>query len=107
MKGLEFEDAGRTFSCESATSPATPGTLWWWVTISGESQRYAAFRVEPTDTPASLRSRVLAYYAQLLADRARPHMPRASWAGRRQAGAGTAGTTAQAADATSNDKSSS
>ena len=60
MKGMQFEDVGHTFVCEPASSPATPGTLWWWVTISGESQRYAAFRVEPNDTPASLRPRVLA-----------------------------------------------
>lgn len=87
MKGLQFEDAGRTFNCESASSPATPGTLWWWVTISGETQRYAAFRVEPTDTPATLRPRVLAYYAQLLADRARPYAHRTSWGNRNQAAA--------------------
>ena len=88
MKGMQFEDVGHTFVCEPASSPATPGTLWWWVTISGESQRYAAFRVEPNDTPASLRPRVLAYYAQLLADRARPRLTRPSWAERKSANAG-------------------
>jgi hypothetical protein len=85
MEGLQFEDTGRTFKCEAASSPATPGTDWWWVTISGESQRYAAFRVEPTDTPASLRPRIIAYYAQLLADRARPPIGRLSWAERKRA----------------------
>ena len=24
-----------------ATSPATPGTTWWWVNVSGDGQRYA------------------------------------------------------------------
>lgn len=90
MKGMQFEDVGRTFTCEPASSPATPGTLWWWVTISGESQRYAAFRVEPNDTPASLRPRVLAYYAQLLADRERPRLTRPSWSDRRPANNGGA-----------------
>ena len=85
MKGMQFEDVGRTFTCEPGTSPATPGTLWWWVAISGEAQRYAAFRVEPTDTPATLKPRVLAYYAQLLADRERPRITRPSWSDRRAA----------------------
>jgi hypothetical protein len=53
------------------------------VTISGESNRYAAFRVEPTDTPASLKPRVLTYYAQLLADRERPAITRPTWAQRK------------------------
>ena len=84
MKAVQFDDVGRTFKCEAGSSPATPGVLWWWVTVSGESQRYAAFRVEPTDTPTSLRPRILTYYAQLLADRARPAITRPTWAQRRQ-----------------------
>ena len=85
MKAVTFDDGGRTFTCEPGSSPATPGELWWWVSISGESHRFAAFRVEPTDTPASLRPRILTYYAQVLADRARPAVTRASWAQRRKA----------------------
>src|SRR5688572_27501161 len=101
MKALEFEDVGRTFTCEAGSSPATPGTLWWWVSVSGESQRYAAFRVEDNDTPATLRPRVLAYYAQILADRERPRITRPTWAQRKGPGAqapaqATAQATAQA-----------
>jgi len=84
MQVVQFDDGGRTFTCEPGSSPATPGVLWWWVSISGESQRYAAFRVEVTDTAASLRPRILTYYAQVLADRARPAVSRPSWAQRRQ-----------------------
>jgi len=87
MKALEFEDVGRTFTCEAGSSPATPGTLWWWVSVSGESQRYAAFRVEDNDTPATLRPRVVAYYAQILADRERPRITRPTWAQRKGPGA--------------------
>ena len=83
MPAVKFEDVGRTFTCEPGSSPATPGTLWWWVSVSGESQRYAAFRVEPDDTPASLKPRVLAYYAQLLVDRERPRITRPTWAQRK------------------------
>ena len=83
MNAVKFDDVGRTFTCEPGSSPATPGVSWWWVTISGESHRYAAFRVEPTDTAVSLKPRILAYYAQLLADRARPAFTRPTWAQRR------------------------
>ena len=83
METVQFQDSGRTFTCEAASSPATPGTLWWWVSITGEAQRYAAFRTEPDDTPASLRPRVLAYYAKVLADRERPRITHQSWAQRR------------------------
>jgi hypothetical protein len=82
MDFVEFQDGDRTFTCRAASSPATPGTLWWWISITGESQRYAAFRTEADDTSPNLRPRVLAYYAQLLADRARPREIRAPW-GRR------------------------
>ena len=51
MNAVKFDDVGRTFTCEPGSSPATPGVLWWWVTVSGESHRYAAFRVEPTVGP--------------------------------------------------------
>jgi hypothetical protein len=79
VKELAFQDDGRTFTCHAASSPATPGTMWWWVSISGETQRYAAFRTEAGDNPTSLKRRVIAYYAQLLADRARPREIRTSW----------------------------
>ena len=83
MKAMQFDDIGRTFTCEPGPSPATPGVLWWWITVSGESHRYAAFRVEATDTPHSLKPRVLTYYAKILADRARPAVTRPTWAQRK------------------------
>jgi hypothetical protein len=79
MDYLQFEDEGRTLTCRSGPSPATPGTNWWWLDVSGESQRYAAFRTEPTDTKENLRTRMIAYYAQLLVDRARPREIRPQW----------------------------
>jgi hypothetical protein len=95
MKALEFQDVGRTFTCEAASSPATPGTLWWWVSVSGENQRYAAFRVEADDTPATLRPRVVAYYTQILADRERPRITRPTWAQRKSTTAPAAVTPAE------------
>lgn len=82
MDFMQFEDDGKTLTCRSASSPATPGTTWWWVAVSDESQRYAAFRTEAGDTPDNLRPRVVAYYKQLLADRARPREIRAHWSSR-------------------------
>ena len=89
MKRLEFKDGNRTFTCIAETSPATPGTLWWWVSVTGESARYAAFRTEASDTAPTLRPRILAYYEQLLADRARPVVTRQYWSQRRAAPATT------------------
>lgn len=85
MNALEFQDGDRTFTCHAATSPATPGIAWWWVSITGESQRYAAFRTQEDDTPPNLRSRILAYYAELVAIRARPRENGSHWAQRRAA----------------------
>jgi hypothetical protein len=110
LNNVEFQDGERTFRCEAATSPATPDTKWWWVSVTGESQRYAAFRTEPTDTQANLRERVIAYYTQLLVDRDRPREIRAHWAQRRSGqqaavaapsapGVADAGDPADAADA--------
>jgi len=53
--------------------------------VTGESQRYAAFRTQTDDTPRNLKTRILAYYAQLVADRERPREIRSHWAQRRAA----------------------
>ena len=79
MDFLQFEDDGRTLTCRSGLSPATPGVRWWWLEVTGETQRYAAFRTEATDTPENLRGRMVAHYAHLLAERARPRQVRSHW----------------------------
>jgi len=76
MNQLTFEAEGRTFTCEAAASMATPETIWWWVKVSGDGQRYAAFHKAKGDTPASVKTRMIAYYEKVLADRARPPLPR-------------------------------
>jgi len=83
MDFVEFRDGERLFTCRAASSPATPTTVWWWISVTGESQRYAAFRAEEGDTAPNLRTRILAYYEQLLADRARPREIRSHWTNRR------------------------
>src|SRR3954453_1114640 len=95
MDRMDFTDGDRTFTCRAEASRATPGTLWWWVSVTGESSRYAAFRAESGDTATSLRPRIVAYYEELLAVRARPVVTRAHWSQGRRAEA-AAKTTAEA-----------
>lgn len=97
MKLMEFKDGDRVFVCRAESSPATPRTLWWWISVTGESSRYAAFHAESGDTEARLRPRILAFYQQMLADRARPPMVRQHWAQRRAAPSGAEGATPTAA----------
>lgn len=97
MNFMEFEEDGRTLTCQRASSPATPGTTWWWLNVSGDSQRYAAFRAERGDTPENLRPRIVAWHAQMLIERARPREFHARWS--RPAPKVAAGDTAQAAGA--------
>jgi hypothetical protein len=85
MDFVEFRDGERVFTCRAASSPATPTTVWWWISVTGESQRYAAFRAEKGDTAPNLRPRILAYYEKLLADRARPREVHSHWGNRRPA----------------------
>ncbi len=82
MDFVKVENNGRTFTCRAASSPATPGTNWWWVEITGESQRYAAFRTEPSDTVENLSSRIVTFYEKLLADRERPREFKPHWSQR-------------------------
>ena len=79
MDRLEFTDGERTFTCRAEGSASSPGTLWWWVNVTGESSRYAAFRAEAGDTAKTLRPRIVAYYEELLAVRARPPISRSHW----------------------------
>ena len=79
MNKLEFEDNGRTFTCEAATSRATPDQMWWWVNVSGDSLRYAAFHMKKGDNATTLKPRIVEYYAKVLADRERPPLPRPTW----------------------------
>jgi hypothetical protein len=97
MGRFEFIDDGRTFTCERDSSPATPGTQWWWLRVSGDALRYAAFTAKASDTQASVKPRMIAYYTQILADRARPPAPRSPW-GRRPSTGTPAAAAAPAAE---------
>jgi hypothetical protein len=89
IDALRFEDGGRIFDGRverrrTARRAAPPQGrpdesregAWWWFRVSGDAQRYAPFHSAADDTAASVRSRIVAYYADLLARRAQPLSPR-------------------------------
>jgi hypothetical protein len=90
MTEMEFTHGERRFTCRAEGSAASPATLWWWINVTGEPARYAAFRVEAGDTAQSLRPRIIAYYEELLAVRARPPVSRAHWSQNRRSQAAAA-----------------
>ncbi len=79
MDVLRFQDSGRTFTCKAESSIHTPGVLWWWFGVSDDDTRYAAFRCTPGDASTSLERRIVAFYEEVLATRARPRIMRKPW----------------------------
>ena len=79
-KDFEFEDGGLTFSC-TVEAPLHAGMPpWWWFRVdTGESTRYAPFEALATDTKKSVQPRIVAYYEQVLAIKARPVHQRPIW----------------------------
>jgi hypothetical protein len=80
LKDFEFVDQGRTFYC-SVEVPSLAGMKpWWWFRLdTGGSTRYAPFEASPNDTEQSVKTRVIAYYAEVLAIAARPAYQRPVW----------------------------
>ena len=53
---------------------------WWWFTLDGDkTTRYAPFEHSADDTQQSVQTRIIAFYAELLAIRARPRYERPTW----------------------------
>ncbi len=80
-KDFEFIDTGRTFYC-SVEAPRHAGMPpWWWFRIDTDATttRYAPFEASPKDTQQSVRARIIVYYAELLAIKARPVHQRQAW----------------------------
>ena len=75
-------DGGRTFSC-AVERPSRAGMeAWWWFHLDGEqTTRYAPFAASAHDTQQSVEQRVIAYYTELLAIKARPVHQRPRWNG--------------------------
>ena len=70
---FDFTDAGRTFECEVRQGGGQRTDAWWWFRVSTDDRhRYAPFRAVDADTEASVRSRVVAYYDDLMTRRGMP-----------------------------------
>lgn len=80
MKEFEFIDDGRTFSCSVETPRHEGMRPWWFFQLDCEKNtRYAPFEASATDTPRSVKKRIIAYYAELQAIKARPAYVRPAW----------------------------
>ena len=79
-KEFEFQNEGLTFTC-TVEAPLHAGMPpWWWFRVdTGESTRYAPFEALPTDTKKSVQPRIVAYYEEVLAIKARPVHQRPMW----------------------------
>jgi hypothetical protein len=75
---FEFEEGGRSYRCCVEGERSARTGAWWWFGVSGDPQRYAPFHSEPGDTKDSVRTRIVAYYNDLLVRRATPTPPRHS-----------------------------
>jgi len=77
---FEFVDSGRKFYCSVEVPSRTGMTPWWWFRIdNGETARYAPFEASASDTRQSVQTRIVEYYEQLLAIRARPALQKPAW----------------------------
>jgi hypothetical protein len=86
IRGFEFEEEGRTYVCCVEARRSTPDDAWWWFNVSGDRQRYAPFQAVSADTQKAVRSKIVAFYLNLLEARARPVEPRSHWGRRPKTG---------------------
>ncbi|HEX9084970.1 MAG TPA: hypothetical protein VF836_09550 [Gemmatimonadaceae bacterium] len=80
LADFEFVDGGRTFYCSVEVPGHTGMPPWWWFRPGTETTtRYAPFEASASDTKRSVQTRIVAYYAELLAIEARPVHQRPAW----------------------------
>jgi hypothetical protein len=80
MKEFEFVDSGLKFFCSVEVPGKSGMPPWWWFRVdTGTTTRYAPFEASPTDTKQSVQTRIVKYYAELLAIQARPVHQRPVW----------------------------
>ena len=72
IKGFEFKEGGRDYSCEVEKQFGQDGEHWWWFNVSGDGQRYAPFQASRDDTRTSVQKRIVAFYEHRLWVRAQP-----------------------------------
>ena len=73
LQNFEFIDDGRTFACSTEAEGRGSSGRWWWFRVSTDDRhRYAPFRAMEDDNEYSVRTRVVAYYDDLLLRRGLP-----------------------------------
>ena len=73
---FRFENEGRSYACRVAGTASAKKDVWWWFEVSGDANSYAPFQASATDTQESVRTRVVAFYANLLYRRSLPAVSR-------------------------------
>ena len=86
IKGFEFSEGGRSYSCMVEERFGQENEHWWWFNVSGDGQRYAPFQAARDDTRTSVQKRIVAFYEHRLWVRAQP-VPRGTQFGSRPAAA--------------------
>jgi hypothetical protein len=79
VKDFQFVDSARTFYCSVETPRAGMAPWWWFRFDMSGSTRYAPFEASANDTENSVRTRILAFYEEMLAIAARPAYVRPPW----------------------------
>ncbi len=92
IKGFEFKDGMATYTCTVESRKGDTSDAWWWFAVSGDQQRYAPFRAERSDTQASVKERIVAFYENRKFQLTQPTVRGGHWKRR-------AAPTGQAADA--------
>ena len=78
IKGFEFVDAGRSYSCTVEERKGADES-WWWFAVSGDGQRYAPFIASNSDTRSSVQERVIAFYLNRLFQLTQPTQRGSHW----------------------------
>lgn len=86
IKGFEFQDGDRKYTCTIEVQRATPDDPWWWFAVSGDQQRYAPFRAESSDTRVTVQERIVGFYTNRLVQLALPRERGGHWGSRRKPG---------------------
>ena len=79
IKGFDFEHDSKTYHCSVAPLRPHGDEVWWWFNVSGDPNRYAPFHATKSDTRDSVRTRIVEYYANHIARRLAPPVPRGRW----------------------------
>ena len=79
IKGFDFEHDSKTYRCTVEPLRPSGGDPWWWFNVSGDPNRYAPFHAASSDTRDSVKTRIVEYYANHIARRLAPPVPRGKW----------------------------